>query len=383
MLKVSVGWSDDPDSATSAGDAMDMAAGGLEENAPQAALVYASIDMDLGAVSQTMRARYPDLLIAGCTTDGEIAGGEGFLEDSLVVQFFWSDSIEFTVGLGRDAIAEPKAAAAAAVADARKGSALDPALCVSLLEGLGTNIHHLVDGLRAAVGPNVPVIGGAAGDQLRFAGTRQLYNETVLSDAVVVLLLHGPLVMSSGVATGYTALGRPHVITKAEGPVVHQIGDLPAAELYAEYLQQPSIFYPLAVKDETRQSMVLSSPLNFDEETGAIHLVNPVAQGSTVQLATASREEIIDAARNAVGQAFSGFGDNKVEAAMLFSCAGRRATLGTRTGEEYDAIRNVIGADVPAAGFYCYGEIGPDTDGGISLTHTNAFVAVLLGTPDS
>ncbi len=383
MLKVGTGWSDDPDSLTTTQEALGMAVEMLDGHPPRAALVYAAVDLDLEVVSQAMLERFPDLLIAGCTTDGEIAGGEGFLEDSLVITLFASDNIEFTVGMGQGAVANPQDATLTAVNQARAGTETAPSLAISLLEGLGTNIHHLVDGLRTALGADVPIVGGAAGDQLRFEGTRQICNDVVTSDAVVVLMLHGPLVVSSGVSTGYTPLGQPHVVTRAEGQVVYEIGDRPAAELYADYLQQPSIFYPLAVRDESRRSLVLSSPLNFDAETGALHLVNPVAQDSEVQLATASRQEIIDAARNAVGQAAAGFGDCKVDVALLFSCAGRRATLGTRTGEEYAGIKDIIGADVPTAGFYCYGEIGPDIMNGPSLTHTNAFIAVLIGSPES
>jgi len=379
MFKVGTGWSDDPDSRLSVEEALESAEKVLDGAAPKAAMVFAAVDMDLAEVAQVMRGRFPDLLIAGCSTDGEIASGEGFLEDSLVITLFASDSVRFSVGCGQGAIADPAGATRAAVTMAQEGQDEAPALCVTLLEGLGTNIHQLLDGLHTELGDQTVVVGGAAGDQLRFEGTRQLCNDQVMQDSVVTLMIYGDLNISCGVSTGYTPLGQPHQVTSAEGPVVHRIDDRPAADLYADYLQQPSIFYPLAVKDESRQSLVLSSPLNFDTDSGALHLVNPVAEGSTVQLATASRQEIIDAARNAVGQAVAGFGKSRVDAALLFSCAGRRATLGTRTGEECDGIREIIGHDVPTAGFYCYGEIGPDTAGGPSLTHTNAFVAVFIG----
>lgn len=378
MLKVGSGWSVDSDSAIAATEALDMAVSALDGHVPKAALVYAAIDQDLAAIGETLRAQYPDMVIAGGTTDGEIAGGEGFLEDSVVVMLFASDDLDFAVGIGRNAIADPAQSTADAVAMARAGSDKDICLAIAMLEGLGTNIHDLVGGLQTTLGPDVPVVGGAAGDQLRFQGTRQICNTTVTSDAVVILTLHGSVGVSVGVATGYTPLGQLHKVTKATGAVVHQIDNRPAADLYADYLQQPSIFYPLAVQDETRKSLVLSSPLNFDAESGALHLVNPVAQDSVVQLATASRQEIVDAARNAVGQATAGMKGRAVDAALLFSCAGRRATLGTRTVEEYDNVRAIIGQDVPTIGFYCYGEIGPESPDGPSLTHTNAFVAVFL-----
>ncbi|UWP93891.1 FIST C-terminal domain-containing protein (plasmid) [Aliiroseovarius crassostreae] len=379
MFKVGTGWSDDPDTKLSAEDALTSAVNALDGQTPRAALVYAAVDMDLAVAAQVLRDRFPDILIAGCSTDGEIASGEGFIEDSLVITLFASDSIRFAVGCGSGAIADPKGATKAAVDMAQAGEDGPPALTVALLEGLGTNIHHLLDGLRDATGPDAMIVGGAAGDQLRFEGTKQLCNDQVMSDGVVVLMVFGALNVSTGVSTGYVPLGQPHKVTKADGPVVHCIDDRPAADLYAEYLQQPSVFFPLAVKDESRKSLVLSSPLNFDAETGALHLVNPVAEGSTVQIATASRQEIIDAARNAAGQAVAGFDGGRIDAALLFSCGGRRATLGTRTREEYDGIREIVGHDVPTAGFYCYGEISPDTPGGPPLTHTNAFVAVFIG----
>jgi hypothetical protein len=43
----------------------------------------------------------------------------------------------------------------------------------------------------------------------------------------------------------------------------------------------------------------------------------------------------------------------------MFSCVGRKLVLGRRTQEEVDAVRNILGEDVPIIGFYTYGEIGP------------------------
>ncbi|MEI7707967.1 MAG: FIST C-terminal domain-containing protein [Chlorobium sp.] len=43
----------------------------------------------------------------------------------------------------------------------------------------------------------------------------------------------------------------------------------------------------------------------------------------------------------------------------MFSCVGRKLVLGRRIQEEVDAVREIIGLDVPLIGFYTYGEIGP------------------------
>ena len=43
----------------------------------------------------------------------------------------------------------------------------------------------------------------------------------------------------------------------------------------------------------------------------------------------------------------------------MFSCVGRKLVLGRRVQEEVDAVKKILGEDVPLIGFYTYGEIGP------------------------
>jgi len=381
MLKIVTGHSEDPETDIATLEALDNALERLDGATPRGALVFAAIDTELGTMAAILHDRLPGVPVSGCTTDGELSGPGGFLADSIVITLIASDTVEVSVGFGQGAAGDPAQATADAVAMARAAATQDPALCIATPEGIGTNIHHILDGLRAVLGPNLPIVGGAAGDQLRFAHTGQICNDSVLTDAVVVMLLSGPLVVSSGVAAGHAPLGAGHVVTRAEGAEIVEIGGRPAVELYDDYVQSHSVHFPLAVHVPERGGYVLSTPQRFDRDTGSIHLVNPIPADSEVQIATATRDEIIAAARAAGEQALAGFPSGKPQAALVFSCAGRRAVLGTRTNEEYRCLAEIIGTDIPAAGFYTYGEIGPSGPGGPSLTHTNALVAVLLGTP--
>ena len=380
MFRIVTGHSEDPETDIATHEALDDALERLDGAAPRGALVFASIDIDLDVMAAILRDRLPGVPVSGCTTDGELSGPAGFLEDSIVITLIASDTVEVAVGFGAGAARDPARAAADAVAMARAGATQDPALCIATPEGLGTNIQHILDGLRAALGADFPIVGGAAGDQLRFSRTSQICNDTVLTDAVVVMLLCGPLVVSTGVATGYTPLGTAHTVTSADGAEIREIGGRPAVELYDDYVQSHSVHFPLAVHVPERGGYVLSTPQRFDRATGSIHLVNPIPADSTVQIATATRDEIIAAARAAGQQAMAGFPGGAPQAALVFSCAGRRAVLGTRTNEEYRCLTEIIGTEIPTAGFYTYGEIGPGRVNGPSLTHTNAMVAVLLGT---
>jgi hypothetical protein len=67
------------------------------------------------------------------------------------------------------------------------------------------------------------------------------------------------------------------------------------------------------------------------------------------------------------------------DAALFFSCAARKNLLGTRTGEELEQIRGILGRAVPICGFYGYGEISPhmgDPTG--TKYHNESFVTLLL-----
>jgi hypothetical protein len=380
MLKIATGASEETDTVEAVDEALEIAIAGMNGVQPKAGLAFIGIDVDADALVKAFAKTLPGVELAGCTTDGEVAGPDGFLEDSVVITLFGSDDIDFTVGIGHGASADPMKATATAVADAKSKTDKDAALCVAMPEGIGPNISNIISGLRAALGEDFPIVGGASGDQLRFQGTKQFCNTEVVSDSVVVLIMSGPLIYSCGVATGYTALGNRHLVTKVDGSTIHEIDGKPAINLYKDYVQAQSVHFPLAVYSPERSGFLLSSPQAFDEESGAVTFVNPIEVNNEVQIATATRDEIVAASRAAVEDAFKGFPKQRPDAALFFSCAGRRAVLGTRTKEEYESFESIIGGAFPTAGFYSYGEIGPVGSQGKSFQHTNAFLAVLLGT---
>lgn len=383
MLKIATGASEEVDTIDAVEEALEIAMAGMAGVQPKAGLAFIGIDVEADVLVEAFAKALPGVELVGCTTDGEVAGPDGFLEDSVVITLFGSDEVDFTVGIGHGASADPKKATATAVADALSKTDKKPALCVAMPEGIGPDISKIVGGLRAALGDDFPIVGGASGDQMRFQGTKQFCNTDVTSDSVIVLIMSGPVVYSCGVATGYVALGNPHKVTKAEGSTIYEIDGKPAINLYKEYVQAQSVHFPLAVYSDERDDFLLSSPQAFDEASGAVTFVNPVEVNKEVQLATASRDEIVAAARTAVESAFKGFPKQKPDAALFFSCAGRRAALGTRTKEEYESFESIVGGAFPTAGFYTYGEIGPAGNQGTALQHTNAFLAVLLGTAPS
>ena len=111
-----------------------------------------------------------------------------------------------------------------------------------------------------------------------------------------------------------------------------------------------------------------------------------VPDGARVHITTTNRDQILDATRSSFQHALNDFpkdsegsgGSGKPALALCISCAGRKQILGSRTQEEVRIVKELLG-DVPAAGFYGYGEIARLEEDGISHYHNETFTTLLLG----
>ncbi|MFT7137378.1 MAG: hypothetical protein ACI80I_003392, partial [Akkermansiaceae bacterium] len=85
MLKIATGASEESDTVEAVEEALEIAMAGMDGVAPKAALAFVGIDVDAQALVDAFAKALPGVELAGCTTDGEVAGPGGFLEDSVVI----------------------------------------------------------------------------------------------------------------------------------------------------------------------------------------------------------------------------------------------------------------------------------------------------------
>jgi hypothetical protein len=387
MFRMTVGHSDDIelDSALATVFAQcDAALAGAE---PRAGLLMAAWEADHRSIVDAVRARYPGIELAGSTTAGEMSSVLGFQQDSIALTLFASDSVEITAGLGLGLGSDARAATQAAVHQARDKATLEPSLCIAMPAiGLG-QAGEILDGLRAALGPNVPILGGGAAheDPSRNPAegvSRQVVDDTLAEGAIAILLFSGPLDFSYGVQTGWRGVGQRATVTRVAPEGVLEIGGRPAVEFYDRYLGvgQPSIGNPLAVFETEMPDFYLRTPTWFDRDSGLVAFLGIIPEGATVQITVAATDEIVDGARASIANALASFpGGRTPDGALLYSCVTRRFLLGTRAGREIEEVRQELGGDVPIAGFYCVGEIAPMPLADGSQFHNATMVAVLLG----
>jgi hypothetical protein len=346
---------------------------------PVAAIVFAAIQHDHEVALAGLREALGHIPLVGCSTDGELSTTLGFAEDSIVLAVFCGEGFSARVLVAEGLSGGVEAAVEAAVH--KLGDIGQPAACLLLADSLTADAVAVVGALSVRLPPGVPMFGGTAGDQRRMQSTKQFAGTRVLSDAAVVLLLDGAVCVGVGVHSGWAPLGARGTVTRSIANIVYEIDGAPATEFYRKYFGQNvelSPDHPLAVGDAT--SWILRAPLGPGDQPGSIFFAGAVAEGTEVQITAASRDEILQACDRSTTQALGAYIGGPPEGAMIISCAARRQLLGTRTGEEATAVRRTLG-DLPAFGFYSYGEIGSHAGSAVVDFHNETFVTVLFGSP--
>ena len=388
MFRMAVGHSDDIDLETALETVFRECDAALAGAHPRAGIIFGAWDIDHQALVDGVREHYPGIEIAGATTAGEISSVIGFSEDSVALALFATDAVEITAGLGRELLADPAGATGRAVAMARGKATQSPRLCLVMPTIGGAEAGPIFDGLRAALGSGVPIIGGCASPEdpaapLGTTESRQIANDEVTRDSIAILLFSGNLDFSFGVETGWQGVGPRGLVTKTSPEGVLEIDGRPAIEFYSRYIGtgQPPIANPLAVfEGGGSDRFYLRTPINWDPETGRVGFFGVVPDGATVQITVAGTEQIFEGARASMQDARAAFPAGKTpEAALVFSCATRRFLLGTRVGREVETVRDLLGPSIPIAGMYCLGEIAPMSSPDRTQFHNATLVSVLLG----
>lgn len=386
MLKVVVGHSEDPDSQYAIDEVLEQCSQDLMGMAPTAGILFAAIDFDHAMILEEILRVYPDIELIGCTTDGEMSSKVGFGQDSLTLMLFCSDTVEIHAGVGISASKNPDSAATSAVLQATAKSTTATKLCIALPasyigSGATANGGMLLKGLENALGFQVPIIGGAAGDLSRAKITYQFFGSKVLTDSLPILTFGGDVVFSFGAACGFCPIGRKSIITKASGNRLYEIDGIPAVEFYQRYLggRLPSAENSLAVYEGDSERYYIRVPNSLDID-GSINLLADIPSQAIVRLTNTSRDEIIAASLTSFQTALQNYLGQKLDAVLLFSCCCRRWLLGTRAKEEYEVIKNALPYSAPIIGFYTYGELAPLQQGGANYYHQETFVTLLIGT---
>jgi hypothetical protein len=384
MLKVSVGHSNDPDSAAAIAEILEQCQAELAGLAPKAGILFAAIDFEYEQILAAIQATFPGLALIGTTTNAELSSVLDFQEDSVSLMLFAGDSIDIGIGLGKDLRQNPELALQEAIDMATANLSTTPKLCITFPESSQVDGDNVVRVLSQQLGAAIPIFGGTAADNLTFDRTHQFFNDRVYSNAIPILLIGGAVQLSFGVASGWQPIGQKTVVTKADGVSIYEIGGQRAIEFYRQQLGATDTFseyvnYPLVIFTENAEEFYIRSPLTYVEATDSLLFTTSIPEGTVVQMAETQRENVLQATATSLEKALAQYRGTTPQAALLVSCAARRIVLGTQSKQEFQIFRDKLPNMIPCCGFYSYGEISPFVRSEQNYFHNETFVTLLIG----
>ena len=319
-------------------------------------------------VIQQLRRAFPQAVLAGCSTAGEVF--EGAVRDgsvSVAVARFERTSLSKAV----TTLSGPSDSFDAGVRLARQLDGSELRAVFVLSDGLLVNGAALVEGLNHGLPAGVSISGGLAGDGDAFRSTWVLDDAELRSGCIVAVGFYGSA-LKVGLASGggWNSFGPERQITRAEGQVLYELDGQPALDLYKSYLGKlaaelpgAALRFPLSVKrHEGDTEPLVRTILGIDEASRSLTFAGDLPQGGIAQLMRASNLGLIESAEGAISEAIQQSQTACAQGQALLlsvSCIGRRMILGEHTEEELEfpvASLPNLGGHV---GFYSYGEIAP------------------------
>ena len=358
----------------------------LEDQTPAVGdllIIFPSASYDLEALHRGALAEAGPASVVGCTTVGAFTDAVQ-LPFGCAAAFLVADDTSFGICHAEWDEADIAESARRAVETAREraGEEHPHSVVMILCDGLASDQRAVARGAYEVTGAVIPLVGGAAGDDLLWQKTSTFGEGRILPNGIVAVWFNSARPLGIAVDHGWRPFSKPMLVTRAEGSVIHELDGQPAL---ATYLSERGA--ALRIGGRSFGEMAIERPIGLPNAHGQydlrqIHDTTPegglvlttgVPEQTVVQVMVADEDELLAGARRAAAAALAHHG-GVPSLALVFSCCTRAALLRDRVGEEVEMISESLGG-VPSGGFYTCGEFGRIT--GSTGIH-NSSVAVLV-----
>jgi small ligand-binding sensory domain FIST len=218
----------------------------------------------------------------------------------------------------------------------------------------------------------LPIVGGLASGTVMGATNWMCLNGAVYKEGAVGVAMSGAIEFEVIVAQGCRPIGKPLVITRADGNVLYELAGRPALEVVRELLSslpgseralaEQSLSVGLVMNENQstfrRGDFLVRNLMGFDPDAGSLVVGARLKVGQTLQFqvrdASTSSEDLIEL----LEKSETIHHDSAPKGALLVSCCGRGRNFYGKPDHDAKAIQAVKGP-LPLTGFFANGEIGP------------------------
>jgi hypothetical protein len=346
---------------------------------PDFVFMFASVGYDQHTLLGAVREATEGAPLSGCSGEGTI-GVEDADESnfSIVVTAVSSEELRWTNGIATGLEEDPGAVGKRVAQDLLPHLSADTIGLFVFPDGITDNLNPFFAGLEGNLSLEkfLPLWGGGSGNDFNPGEpTYQYCDDEVVSDGVSYALLSGEAQTAWAISHGLIPIGGERIVTRSQGNVIFEIDGKPAIEVLKEYLPEGALTddrdwiryaislalsfkAPAYIKDE--EYVVRGVPaVRLDD--GSIVVQTEVQEGTSVWLSSRDKEKITTGFERMAEQIKHQLGGEKPKLVFQFECLTRGKTM-FREQEKLELLkrfRQSVGPDVPWAGFYTIGEIGP------------------------
>jgi small ligand-binding sensory domain FIST len=340
---------------------------------------------------EAVRQELSPRLLIGCSGEGVIGGGEEI--ESAPAVTLWTAALPgvsltpFRLSADRDEYGISMTGWPGSLDESPERHSF-----LLLADPLSTPMDEVFS-LLSDQSPGAPAIGGLAGGGGDQGGNRMVLDGDVHDGGLVGVALSGPLAVRTVVSQGCRPIGERYMVTRAEQNVIHELSGEPALErlkaLFGslgdeeQRLAQRALHIGVVMDEQRnrfeRGDFLVRNLIGADQRSGSVAIGDVVREGQTVQFhlrdaqsATEDLHLMLAAERARHPQSPLG--------ALVFSCCGRGRGLFGRPHHDVSVLKERIG-EVPTAGFFAQGEIGPV--GGENFLHGYTASVALFSEPDA
>ena len=344
---------------------------------PDFVFMFATVGYDQRSVLRAVREATGGAPLSGCSGEGTISGDDANESNfSVVVMVISSEELRWRNGLATGLRADSRAAGQRVAQDLSSDLSADAVGLFVFPDGLTANVDQFLAGLEGNLSTDrfLPIWGGTTGDNLVMIQTYQYCDDEVVSDGVAYALLSGEAQPAWAIDVGYVPIGGERRVTRSQGNVIYEIDGRPALEVFQEYLPDPALAEnwgahlantfalgfraPSYIKDE---DYIFRAVLSLNKAEGSLTLATEDQEGTSVWFSSRDQEKVTTGLDLMATQIKQQLGDTQPKLVFHFDCTAR----GKIMFRDQEKLRNLrrfrqaVGPEVPWAGFYTFGEIGP------------------------